>query len=208
MSLHKLFPPAAHVRAWSPLARSGRLGLAAAYVGRPFWVLARAAPASIAVWRAHRTATRSRVAPLRSHEGTAPERRPGKTLTAGSKSLLVARIWWSFAMTWVAVRRDPLPAVVARFSDLPRRRRRSLHPRRLGTIVWRVLAVGPWRARCLFLALVLFRLLREEGERPVLVIGMPREPKDKDAHAWVELDGVDVGPPPGGAGHQVLARFP
>jgi hypothetical protein len=41
----------------------------------------------------------------------------------------------------------------------------------------------------------------------VLVIGLPREAITKDAHAWVELDGTDVGPPPGRAGHEPMARF-
>jgi hypothetical protein len=54
---------------------------------------------------------------------------------------------------------------------------------------------------------VLYRLLRSRGEPAELVIGLPREPKDKDAHAWVELDGRDVGPPPGKAGHEQLARY-
>ena len=40
-----------------------------------------------------------------------------------------------------------------------------------------------------------------------LVIGLPHTPADKDAHAWVELAGTDVGPPPGRASHEELARF-
>ena len=56
------------------------------------------------------------------------------------------------------------------------------------------------RARC-------YRLLREQGDEPELVIGLPQTAADKDAHAWVELDGVDVGPPPGRGTHEELARF-
>jgi putative nucleotidyltransferase-like protein len=41
----KLVPPPEYLRAWTPLARRGRLGLAAAYVWRPFWVLWHAGPA-------------------------------------------------------------------------------------------------------------------------------------------------------------------
>ncbi len=44
---------------------------------------------------------------------------------------------------------------------------------------------------------MLYRLLREQGDAAELVIGLPKNPADKSAHAWVELDGVDVGPPPG-----------
>ena len=40
-----------------------------------------------------------------------------------------------------------------------------------------------------------------------LVIGLPKNPADKAAHAWVELDGIDVGPPPGRNGHEQMARF-
>jgi hypothetical protein len=38
---HKLAPPATFMRKWSPLERRGPLGLAAAYVWRPFWILSR-----------------------------------------------------------------------------------------------------------------------------------------------------------------------
>jgi len=54
---------------------------------------------------------------------------------------------------------------------------------------------------------VLYRLLREQGDAAELVIGLPKNPADKSAHAWVELDGVDVGPPPGRNGHEQMARF-
>ena len=41
MVTRKLFPTPRLIRVWSPLARRGRIGLALAYAGRPFWVLAR-----------------------------------------------------------------------------------------------------------------------------------------------------------------------
>ena len=37
---------------------------------------------------------------------------------------------------------------------------------------------------------------------------LPGEARDQTAHAWVELNGRDVGPPPGRNGHAELARFP
>ena len=56
----KFFPPPRFMRAWTPLARRGPLGLAAAYVWRPFWVLWHLVPA-LWVWgRARREARRSR----------------------------------------------------------------------------------------------------------------------------------------------------
>jgi hypothetical protein len=56
-------------------------------------------------------------------------------------------------------------------------------------------------------SLVLFRLLHWSGFDPELVVGLPAKPTNHDAHAWAEIDGVDVGPPPGGAGFMVLARY-
>jgi hypothetical protein len=50
---HKVVPPATFVRAWSPLARRGRLGLALAYAWRPLWLL-RHAPAGFRAWWAAR----------------------------------------------------------------------------------------------------------------------------------------------------------
>jgi Uncharacterised nucleotidyltransferase len=54
----KLFPPAGYLRAWTPLARRGRLGLAAAYLWRPLWVLWHALPA-VRAWLRVRNRTRS-----------------------------------------------------------------------------------------------------------------------------------------------------
>jgi hypothetical protein len=53
----------------------------------------------------------------------------------------------------------------------------------------------------------LFRLLHEQGDEAELVIGLPAAAATKDAHAWVEINGVDVGPPPGRGSHEVLARY-
>jgi hypothetical protein len=123
------------------------------------------------------------------------------------KLSLALRTWFWFAATWLRLRRHPIPEVVAALGEVERDARFAVRPVRLGRIVGRSLRVGPVQARCLFTSLVLFRLLREQGEHPDLVIGLPTEPKDKDAHAWVELDGRDVGPPPGRGRHEELARY-
>jgi hypothetical protein len=112
-----------------------------------------------------------------------------------------------FVRIAVDAKRRPLPKVVDRLKHPRRLSSTHADPRRLGRIVSSVLHIGPWHARCLYASLVLFRLLQEQGDRPELVIGLPREPKDKDAHAWVEIDGVDVGPPPGGYRHEELTRY-
>jgi hypothetical protein len=52
--LRKIFPPASFMRAWSPLAERGRLGLIGAYAYRPVWVLWHAGPALWALARARK----------------------------------------------------------------------------------------------------------------------------------------------------------
>ena len=55
---HKLVPPPTFMRKWSPLARQGRLGLAAAYAWRPIWV-ASMVPRAAWAWARARRATRA-----------------------------------------------------------------------------------------------------------------------------------------------------
>jgi Uncharacterised nucleotidyltransferase len=58
LMVRKLFPPRPWLRAWSPLARRGTLGLVAAYAWRPLWVLLHAGPGFLA-WRRARRRARS-----------------------------------------------------------------------------------------------------------------------------------------------------
>jgi Transglutaminase-like superfamily len=130
-------------------------------------------------------------------------------LTLRQKGRLAWRIWSRFALVVVAVRRRPLPAVVASLAQSKGLARQDPHrPATLSRAVYRSLRIGSHRPRCLFNALVLFRLLREQGEAAELVIGLLPEATDQRAHAWVELDGRDVGPPPGRYGHEEIARLP
>jgi hypothetical protein len=124
-----------------------------------------------------------------------------------SKLALTRRIWAAYRVVSADVRRHPVPQVVERLGPPVAVAPIRVQPKRLGHVVGRVLRIGPWRPRCLFTSLVLYRLLLEQGDPPEFVIGLPHEPRSKDAHAWVELDGVDVGPPPGGRGHVALARY-
>jgi transglutaminase-like putative cysteine protease len=125
-----------------------------------------------------------------------------------SKCAIAVRAVRWFVVVRLRLHSRSLPEVVTDLGTVnrayrsPRRR-----PARLGRIVSRVLRIGPWRARCLHTSIVLYRLLREQGDDAQLVIGLPLEPKDKDAHAWVEMDGHDVGPPPGRGEHVELARY-
>ena len=124
------------------------------------------------------------------------------------KASFVVWCWLQVGLVSLTLRRKPLPEAVrhlgapARPSGRPR-----LAPRRLGSMVGRAFLVGPYQPRCLLRALVLFRELRRQGDPAELVIGLPRELVDKEAHAWVEIDGVDVGPPPGRGPHEPLARY-
>jgi hypothetical protein len=120
---------------------------------------------------------------------------------------LAVRIWTAFVRVRLTTKAHPLPVAVARLGTAGRPLPYRIDPRRLGSIVARVLRFGPWRARCLWTALVLYGLLRGQGDGAELVIGLPLEPKDFDAHAWVEIDGRDVGPPPGRGRHEELARY-
>jgi hypothetical protein len=57
--IRKVFPPPAFLRDWSPLAERGPIGLAAAYVWRPLWILWHAGPALRAWFRAKRGSGRA-----------------------------------------------------------------------------------------------------------------------------------------------------
>ena len=125
-------------------------------------------------------------------------------LRLGRKIRLFVRIW----ITYLRVRRGlasgPLPAFVREFGDAPLSSERH-SATLLSLAVHRSLkAIRP---RCLTGALVLYRLLREQGDPAELVIGLPPDAADHAAHAWVELEGRDVGPAPGRGSHAPMARF-
>ena len=202
LAFHKTFPPVSFMRAWSPLARKGRWGLIAAYIWRPLWLLRKLGPA-IGAWR--RARRRSRKLALANGPG-APE-----TIERGIPIPKKVAMLWSIGITFVVIqlrlRRSPLPVVVSLLSQVDAERGYRVDPRRLGRIVFRMLRLVNRHARCLINALVLFRLLRLQGDDPELVIGLPESPEDVSAHAWIELGGEDVGPPPGRGTHQEFTRY-
>jgi Transglutaminase-like superfamily len=128
-------------------------------------------------------------------------------LTPAGKLGLILRIWRLYAAFVVGTRRKPLGVMIEQVQNTPPGAPTGKSPAHIGTLVYRVLSVGPLRPRCLHSALVLGALLRGEGLDPDIVIGLPSEPTDQRAHAWVEIGGRDVGPPPGRGGHQELARY-
>lgn len=58
--IRKAFPPPSFMRAWSSVARRGPLGLTAAYLYRPLWLIVKSIPAARAVRRARRAVRDSR----------------------------------------------------------------------------------------------------------------------------------------------------
>lgn len=116
------------------------------------------------------------------------------------------RVWTSLAVVHVGLRRRPLPELAARLG----RRHRVRSPRspdQLSRAVDRFLRLRGRRPRCLVSSLVLVRLLRMQGDAPELVIGLPKDATRKDAHAWIELLGRDVGPPPGRGANVEIVRY-
>jgi Transglutaminase-like superfamily len=128
-------------------------------------------------------------------------------LPLSTKAQIAARIGGTFLLVHWRLRRDPLPRVVESFAGRDRGGISRVEARRLSRIVYGTLRLGPLRPRCLVNALVLFRLLRAQGDEAELVIGLPRDARDHEAHAWVEVERIDVGPPPGKGSHEELARY-
>jgi hypothetical protein len=134
-------------------------------------------------------------------------RRDRDALPRRVKVWLVVRILANFVLVHVTLKRYALPEAVEKLGQMPGRARYHVPAKRLGRTITRTLWVGPRKPRCLFSALVLYRLARAQGDRAEIVIGLQPNPGTKDAHAWVEIDGVDVGPPPGRSGHVELTRY-
>lgn len=119
---------------------------------------------------------------------------------------LLARIWIAYLRV-VLMSRRPLPDQIKVLQARPTRVSRRVTPERLGWAIHRGLRFGSIAPRCLPKALVMFEILHEQGEAPELVIGLPTEARSHEAHAWIELASIDVGPPPGRAGHDELVRY-
>lgn len=133
---------------------------------------------------------------------------PEESLSPVAKAALAARILRRYAVVRARLFREPLPGLASRLG----RKKQQADGRRhsaaqLSRAVDRTLRIGSRRPSCLASSLVLYSLLREQGDAAELAIGLRERPTDKTAHAWVELDGVDVGPPPGSHGHVALAHF-
>jgi hypothetical protein len=133
--------------------------------------------------------------------------KPGQPLAWGGKVRLALSVWYWYLRIRYRLRRADLPAIVQWLATPPPAPTAPVDPRRLGRIVARCLPYRLLRGTCLPQSLTLFRLLHLQGLGPELVIGLPAQPKSPEAHAWIELGGRDVGPPPGGRLHRPFARY-
>lgn len=133
-----------------------------------------------------------------------------RTLRRASRPRLALRVMIAFVRVCLTVRRTPLPEAVTRLagSTRPQLAAHPESPARLSGAIHRTLRLGKRRPRCLHSALVLLSLLRAQDQPAVLVVGLPPRAASNRAHAWVELAGRDVGPPPGRSGHQAMVRYP
>ena len=128
------------------------------------------------------------------------------TLSFANKISVGLQVWLLAVIAWWRMKRVPLPDLMVSWSSAtPVTDARQ--PEDLSRIVDRVLRVGGWEPRCIVRAMVLYRLLVQRGNEPALVIGLPNEARSKDTHAWVELDGRDLGPRPGRGQLVTFATF-
>jgi hypothetical protein len=116
------------------------------------------------------------------------------------------RVWTLAIRVQLGLARRPVGAVADTFSELGDRPRQPIGL--LNRAVSRGLRIGPLQPRCLTRSLVLYALLRAQGDAAEVVIGLPTVASSTDAHAWVELDNEDVGPLPGRRGYEPMARYP
>lgn len=130
-----------------------------------------------------------------------------EALPVSAKVGLAVRIWRCFLVVRWEMKRYPLPELVAKLGApfSPTQGRHA--PHQLSRAVHRCLRIRWFQSTCLMRSLVLYRLLREQGERAELVIGLPAGATTHEAHAWVELNGRDFGPPPGRGTHLPIVRF-
>ena len=119
---------------------------------------------------------------------------------------LLLRVWGLAARIQIGLARRPVGEVAEAVGRIGERPAKPVLL--LNRAVSRGLRIGDLQPRCLTRSLVLYALLRAQGEPAELVIGLKAEPGTADAHAWVELRGEDVGPLPGSRGYRAMARYP
>lgn len=130
-------------------------------------------------------------------------------VSPASRVRLALRIFRAYLVVQVGLRlrRRPLPELVHNLAAGASVARDVHPPRRVSWATYRLLKLGPYRPRCLIGSLVVFRVLHEQRSPALLAIGLPEAGEDITAHAWIEVENRDVGPPPGRGDHEVMVRF-
>ena len=123
------------------------------------------------------------------------------------RTRLAFRIWRRYVVVKVQLSRQPLAESIQTLRDRRPASPIDQGPQQLGRSVVRALTVGRIQPRCLTLALIHMTLLEDNRIPNQLVIGLPKDPRSPRAHAWIEIDGIDIGPPPGRHGHEELVRY-
>lgn len=183
------FPAPDFMRWWTPLARRGRRGLAAAYAARLGWLARSALPSLLLLRRARRQAA------LVERERATLE----GPLPAAPKLRLALEVVTAFPAARLGARSNDVRRALRRVrgSSEPRPAADPAsieHARRLGRAVARTMRWLPGDTRCLTQSLVLSRMLARRGMHSTLVIGV-RSVGEFGAHAWVEVGGAPVLPP-------------
>lgn len=120
-----------------------------------------------------------------------------RTIERGSALLAVVLVPLLLALL-------PLPAALAICDHWPMLGRGTATPRGLADRVrrWLRYGRGPWKSSCLTRSLVLYALLRRDGHRPRISLGVEGDSREFAAHAWVSLGGHPLDDAP-----EMLARF-
>lgn len=120
---------------------------------------------------------------------------PGRPLGRCAQAQLAAEILATYLRVRLALRRHPLPAVLAALRRSPGAPAElsCARGRRLGEIVTRALQLLPTDGRCLVRSLVLLALLARRGIATTLVLGVAPG-GGLAAHAWVEHEGAPLLP--------------
>lgn len=120
---------------------------------------------------------------------------------------VLGEAWQDLFWARLALRRWPLPELLARLDAGGQRGTRGDDPARLVRAVQRAAHLFPLPMLCLPQSLALARLLARRGMPCEVLIGARPRSGALDAHAWVELAGEPLNSPPDSATtHPILLR--
>lgn len=126
---------------------------------------------------------------------------------SGRDWLLLAEGWLAVGLAGLAVRRWPMPEVLAWLQRAARPAGRPVEPEPVVRAVQRAVHLHPWPLLCLPQSVAITWMLARRGFACELVIGARPKADMLDAHAWVEQRGIPLNSPPDSAeSHPVLLR--